>query len=187
MNRPLPAGTIASLAQAACLIEASAPKPGNVTPQQAFADTTYEDFLLSAAAIGPAFLRAPDVGVGATVLQAVRDTRRLVRVNTNLGIVLLLAPLARAAGSGNGRLREGLSTVLGSLTLADARDVFAAIRLAAPGGRTPWEYDVARYEAGLSFTPHRYAVLKAAFQHNRRAGGHVREQSFLAGQVLLWF
>ena len=54
-------------------------------------------------------------------------------------------------------------------------------------GRTPWEYDVTRYEAGLAFTPHRYAVFKASFQHNRRAGGTVRDQSFLAGQVLLWF
>jgi triphosphoribosyl-dephospho-CoA synthase len=126
--------TIAVLAQAACLIEASAPKPGNVTPVHAFPDTTYEDFLLSAAAIGPAFLHAAETSVGATLLRAVQDTRRRVRANTNLGIVLLLAPLARAAGSGSGPLRERVSLVLASLTCDDARDAFAAIRLVSPGG-----------------------------------------------------
>lgn len=134
MTRALTPEAIAALAQAACLIEASAAKPGNVTPEHAFSDTTYEDFLLSAAAIGPAFLRAAQAGVGATVLRAVRDTRRLVRANTNLGIVLLLAPLARAAGGRGGALQGRVERVLKSLTRADARDAFAAIRLASPGG-----------------------------------------------------
>jgi triphosphoribosyl-dephospho-CoA synthase len=134
MTGALDPEAIVLLAQAACLIEASAAKPGNVTPAHAFADTRYEDFLLSAAAIGPAFRDAARAGVGATVLRAVRDTRRIVRANTNLGIVLLLAPLARAAGGGGGTLRERLAGVLSSLSVADARDAFAAIRLAAPGG-----------------------------------------------------
>ncbi len=122
------------LAQAACLLEASARKPGNVTPARAFHDMRHEDFLLSAAAIGPAFLRAGEVGVGETVLRAARDTRRLVSANTNLGMLLLLAPLARAAGQRGATLRERLSQVLAALTVADARDVYEAIRLLAPGG-----------------------------------------------------
>jgi triphosphoribosyl-dephospho-CoA synthase len=125
---------VALLAQAACLIEASAPKPGNVNPKHSFDDTSYEDFLLSAAAIGPAFLDASRARVGVTVLRAVADTRRVVGVNTNLGIVLLLAPLARAAGAGSGPLRARVAGVLASLTLEDARDAYAAIRLAAPAG-----------------------------------------------------
>ncbi len=134
MTGALTPEAVAVLAQAACLIEVSAPKPGNVTPQHAFSDTSYEDFLLSAAAIGPAFLRAGEAGVGATVLQAVEDTRRLVRTNTNLGIVLLLAPLACAASAGSGPLRDRVARVLRSLTQPDARDAFAAIRRASPGG-----------------------------------------------------
>jgi triphosphoribosyl-dephospho-CoA synthase len=134
MTGALDPEAIVLLSQAACLIEASAAKPGNVTPEHAFADTRFEDFLLSAAAIGPAFRDAAQAGVGATVLRAVRDTRRIVRANTNLGIVLLLAPLARAAGAGSGALRERLAGVLASLSVADARDAFAAVRLAAPGG-----------------------------------------------------
>lgn len=150
VSRALDAETIAVLAQAACLIEASSPKPGNVTPEQAFANTTYEDFLLSAAAIGPAFLGATQRSVGATILRAVADTRRLVRSNTNLGIVLLLAPLARAAGEGEGTLQERVEGVLDSLTQADARDVFAAIRLASPGGLGSAEAEDVRDEPTLT-------------------------------------
>lgn len=134
---------VAALAQAACLIEVSARKPGNVSPDRDFADTTFEDFLLSAAAIGPAFARAAEAGVGATVLAAVEATRRRVAANTNLGIVLLLAPLACAAGREPGPLRDALARVLSGLSKSDARSAYAAIRLANPGGlgRAP-DHDV---------------------------------------------
>ena len=125
---------IAVAAQAACLLEASAPKPGNVNRCHDFEDATFEDFLLSAAAIGPVLGRAGSVGVGRTILRAVRATRRLVRTNTNLGIILLLAPLARAAARAGGPLRSRVSQVLAELDVADARAAYAAIRLADPGG-----------------------------------------------------
>src|SRR5438093_13488109 len=35
---------VAAAAQLACLLEASAPKPGNVSPFASFRDATYEDF-----------------------------------------------------------------------------------------------------------------------------------------------
>jgi len=125
---------IALRAQAACLLEVAAAKPGNVSRFRDFGDTSFEDFLLSAVAIGAALGAAGATGVGETVLTAVRDTRRWVSANTNLGIVLLLAPLARAAADGGAPLRGRLSRVLAGLTVADARAVYAAIRLAAPGG-----------------------------------------------------
>lgn len=135
MSHVLRRAEIVLLAQAACVIEASAPKPGNVSPGRDFDDTRFEDFVRSALAIGPALARAPEAGVGATVLDAVRDTRRVVSVNTNLGIILLLAPLACAACSPEGgSLRERLSAVLAALTVADAQAVHAAIRLVNPGG-----------------------------------------------------
>lgn len=123
---------VALAAQVACLLEVCAPKPGNVNRLHDFADTTFEDFLLSAVAIGPAMARAREWTVGQVILRAVEDTRRLVPVNTNLGIILLLAPLARAAGSES--LREGLRAVLAGLTEEDARLAYRAIRLASPGG-----------------------------------------------------
>ena len=65
------AADIAALAQLACLLEVSAPKPGNVSPGRHFADLTYEDFLTSAVAIGPAFAR-----VGGSAALARRFGRR---------------------------------------------------------------------------------------------------------------
>ncbi len=125
---------LARAAQLAALVEVSAPKPGNVDPAHDFGDTGYEDFLRSALAIGPAMGDAGTAGVGPTVLRAVRDTRQLGGGNTNLGIVLLFAPLACAAAHGDGPLRTRLAGVLARLTVADAEAVYAAIRLAEPGG-----------------------------------------------------
>jgi triphosphoribosyl-dephospho-CoA synthase len=189
---------IAAAAQLACLLEASAPKPGNVSPGRHFADARYEDFLASAVAIGDPLAGAATRGVGATVRLAVEATARWTRSNTNLGLVLLLAPLARAAqGKGDGShfrpvekappekgdgshfrdagldlagharggpagdgagemrpvpfsqpvhggaaemtpvpfsLRQALRRVLEETTVEDAREVYAAIRCAAPGG-----------------------------------------------------
>jgi triphosphoribosyl-dephospho-CoA synthase len=120
-------------AQLACLLEVSAPKPGNVSPGRHFSDMRFEDFLASAAAIGPALGEAGTRPLGETILGAIEVTARWTRTNTNLGIVLLLAPLARAAFRG-GALPGALEAVLGETSVADARDVYAAIRLAAPGG-----------------------------------------------------
>ena len=125
---------VATAGQLACLLEVSAPKPGNVSPEHHFHDTRYEDFLASALAIGPALADAGQQPLGKTVRRAVEDTLRWTRSNTNLGIVLLLAPLARAALSGDGALRKRVSRVLAETTIADAGDVYVAIRRARPGG-----------------------------------------------------
>ena len=129
------AADVAAAAQLACLLEASAPKPGNVSPFTSFRDTTYEDFLASAAAIGPAFALADERSLGATIRTAVEATARWAPSNTNLGLVLLLAPLARAAlRPGLGALRNHLAATLADTSVADTRDAYMAIRSAAPGG-----------------------------------------------------
>jgi triphosphoribosyl-dephospho-CoA synthase len=125
---------VASAAQLACLLEVSAAKPGNVSPGRHFHDTTYEDFLASAVAIGPALAAAGERPVGATIRAAVEASVRWAGSNTNLGIVLLLAPLARAARLEGGSLRARVEEVLARTTVADAAEVYAAIRLARPGG-----------------------------------------------------
>ena len=139
------AAQVAAAAQLACLLEVSAPKPGNVSPLAGFRDASYEDFLASAAAIGPALTAAGERPLGATIRAAVEATARWVPSNTNLGLVLLLAPLARAALTpGGASLRDRLAATLAATTVADARDTYAAIRLGAPGalGRAP-DQDVA--------------------------------------------
>ena len=136
---------MAAAAQLACLLEVSAPKPGNVSPFAGFRDASYEDFLASAAAIGPALTAAAERSLGATIRAAVEATARWAPSNTNLGLVLLLAPLARAALTpGGASLRARLAATLAATTVADARDAYAAIRLATPGGlgRAP-DQDVA--------------------------------------------
>jgi len=134
---------VAAAAQLACLLEASAPKPGNVSPTHRFDDLCYEDFLAAAAAIGGPFAAAGSAAVGTTVRDAIDATARWTRSNANLGIVLLLAPLARAALIGEwpaeGRwlpaaLRDAVRRVLDETTVDDARQVYAAIRAAKPGG-----------------------------------------------------
>src|SRR6185503_20247358 len=98
-----------------------------------------------------------------TIRLAVEATARWTGSNTNLGVVLLLAPLAKAAiAEGIGKigvgsrfrehetkttpdtdfpkltpdtdLRDALRRVLDATGIDDARDVYAAIRQAAPGG-----------------------------------------------------
>jgi triphosphoribosyl-dephospho-CoA synthase len=198
------AADIAAAAQLACLLEATAPKPGNVSPGRRFDDIAYEHFLASAAAIGGPLSGAGTCPLGATVRLAIEATARWSSSNTNLGIVLLLAPLARAAhalldttvrlkadttgskgtspdadrvvsgfsrtsgdaysvvsgfsrtrddpntvvsgfsrtsdnpdslASGFSRaLRDAARHVLDATTVDDAREVYAAIRCAAPGG-----------------------------------------------------
>jgi triphosphoribosyl-dephospho-CoA synthase len=125
---------VAAAGQLACLLEVSAPKPGNVSPERHFHDTRYEDFLASAVAIGPALAEAGTTSLGTTIRHAVEATLRWTRSNTNLGIVLLLAPLARAALRSGGTLRQRLAAVLAETTVADAHEVYAAIRQARPGG-----------------------------------------------------
>lgn len=120
------------LAQTACIWEATARKPGNVHRFADFDDLAYGDFLLSAAAVAPVLDQAVGRPVGRTILEAIRATRRVVATNTNLGIVLLLAPLA--AVPADRTIRAGLPDVLAATTIDDARDVYAAIRLASPGG-----------------------------------------------------
>jgi triphosphoribosyl-dephospho-CoA synthase len=118
--------------RAACEEEIRALKPGNVHAWAAGHGMTAEDFLRSAeAAAGP--LCATGAGLGARVLGAVRATRMVAGQNTNLGIVLLCAPLAMAAEASR-ELRAGVRQVIAAAGVADTALVFQAIVLASPGG-----------------------------------------------------
>jgi triphosphoribosyl-dephospho-CoA synthase len=122
----------------ACLLEVSAPKPGNVSPAHDFSDTTYTDMVRSALALGPVFdrRRARERGVGKLIFDGVQATARVAGSNTNLGIVLLFAPLIRAAVTRRPHesLRSATNRVLGELDVSDASAAFAAIAAARPGG-----------------------------------------------------
>src|SRR5918995_902723 len=127
------AGSVAGAAQLACVLEVGAEKPGNITPTYDFHDTSYEEMLRSAIAVGPELARAGERRVGETVLAVVEASRRVAPANTNLGIALLLAPLAKAALDG-GPLRARLGATLRALDVADARAAYAAIRRSGASG-----------------------------------------------------
>ena len=132
---------IAAAYIAACLIELDALKPGNVHRYADGHGMAVADFETSARVSAPAVAR-PGERVGARVLDAVKATRAAVGQNTNLGVVLLCAPLA-AAAEGSEPLSAGVRRVLAALDLDDARAIFAAIATADPGGLGSAErYDV---------------------------------------------
>lgn len=145
---------VARCATLAALLEVSAyPKPGNVHRTRDFPNTRYEHFLTGGVAMGSAMRRLAvrgfeaergltewhGIGVGGAILGAVDDTLRWQRGgNVNLGVALLFAPMAAAAGAAlldDGivdarRLRGKLSDVVDSTTPGDVVAVYEAIRKA---------------------------------------------------------
>lgn len=133
---------VATLVQQACLAEVSFPKPGNVGPEAGFADACRDDFIQSAAAIASDLSEVHDHGIGETIRRAVHSTRRVVGHNTNLGIILLLSPLA--AVPEDQTVAEGIESILGSLTVEDATAAYKGIQASmAAGLGTAEDQDIA--------------------------------------------
>jgi triphosphoribosyl-dephospho-CoA synthase len=126
---------VSELYRLACEVELEAFKPGNVSIYADGHDMTVADFIASAeVSAGP--LCDPDYSLGEKVYYAVKATRTAVGCNTNLGILLLCAPLVQAVnycGSGV-TLRQAVHRVIANTTVEDADWVFKAIALASPGG-----------------------------------------------------
>lgn len=116
----------------ACLAEATARKPGNVHPGASFVDLRYQNFVDAAVAIAEPLADVTHVGIGRAIHDAVVATREATGTNVNLGIILLIAPLA--AVPYETPLKSGIAEVLKHTTVEDAEQVFAAIRHAQPGG-----------------------------------------------------
>jgi triphosphoribosyl-dephospho-CoA synthase len=146
---PLPAGgererDVAAAFILACEAELAAPKPGNVHHFAPGHGMEADDFIASARAAAP-FIAAPGLNVGRRILGAVEASWAAVGQNTNLGIVLLCAPLAHAALTAESAdLRRETVRVLERLDVADADAAFRAIRRANPAGLgSAKEHDVA--------------------------------------------
>lgn len=150
------AGQIAQCLELAVLLEASAHKPGNVSVVTNFQNTRYEHFLASAVAASPSFesaakrgtavmegrLRASEITLGRLIRGCVADINSWQRGgNTLLGTIIMLSPIAVAAGMATAgenmsvqRLRKNLKVVVESTTPRDAVDVYEAIKIANPSG-----------------------------------------------------
>ena len=125
---------IAAAFKQACMAELTALKPGNV---HIFSDghgMVVQQFIQSADAVA-AVIAQPGLKVGERILAAIEATWSVVDCNTNLGIVLLCAPLVEASLMvGQGSLQHKLQQVLQGLDIADANLAFKAIVRANPAG-----------------------------------------------------
>ena len=129
------------------------PKPGNVHRTADFQKTAFEHYLASAVAITPSFRRAAEqgirvsegeidpseVGIGSIIKDAVeRMLGSQSGGNTLLGAIILLAPIAAAAGMTKvfslPKLRKKIKVVVESTSPEDAVAVYDAIALVNPGG-----------------------------------------------------
>jgi triphosphoribosyl-dephospho-CoA synthase len=126
-------GRVAAAYIGACLAELDAPKPGNVHRFAPGHRMEVADFVRSAE-VSAAPIASRGARVGTRVRAAVEATLETVGQNTNLGIILLCAPLAAAAEVPDIALRPALARVLDRLDLSDAADVFSAIAAANPAG-----------------------------------------------------
>jgi triphosphoribosyl-dephospho-CoA synthase len=128
---------VAEAVSLALLLEASAPKAGNVHPTAAFHDMNFAHFAAGALAVGRGMeqaIREPDFTIGKLILDAVNAVKLAVSCNTNLGSILLFGPIVLACSSHGGCSRQNLAEVLNVLTAEDSRCVYQAIRAAQPGG-----------------------------------------------------
>lgn len=139
--------TTGQAALLACLLEASAPKVGNVHRGADFEDMTFYDFVISAAAIQPVFENSASLSVGSMVLQCIQRTQNSVGTNTNLGIVLLLAPLAKCSPE---NATCDIERVLQQLSEQDRDDIYQAIQIAHPGGMGEVEQGDVRDKRGVN-------------------------------------
>ncbi len=169
---------LADTIRRACVLEATAAKPGNVHPHASFADLNYLDFVQSANAVAPVLARTVELGVGRAVFEAIQATRAVVPTNTNLGIVLLLAPLAAVPPVRS--LSDGIGDVLQRLTHEDAVWVYRAIRLAQPGGLgSAASEDVADEPAGTLLD-----VMKLAADRDGVAAQYASDFSWVLNEGL---
>ena len=176
--------TVAAAVWHACIEELEAPKPGNVSFVSAGHGMTADDFVASACCTADV-LGAPGLSLGERILGSIEATRAAVGCNTNLGIVLLCAPLAQAALDEDRErpLRARLACVIEEASVEDTQRVFEAIRLAEPAGLGESERHDVR---GPASAPLR-AVMREAEDRDRvaRQYAHGFEDVFDLGLAVL--
>lgn len=166
---------ISSAFLAACRAELDALKPGNVHRHSAGHGMDVAHFERAAeAAAGP--IADPSLSVGKRILRATEASVAATGLNTNLGIVLLCAPLAQAASETTFAigLRRRLDMILAALDEQDATDAFAAIRIANPAGLGQVD------EGDVRDNPDRLTLIKAMYlaaERDRIANAYVTAYS----------
>jgi triphosphoribosyl-dephospho-CoA synthase len=144
---------LSDLYQQACEIELQAFKAGNVSVYADGHEMTVDTFRLSASVSAPAITN-PAYTLGEKIYYAVKMTREAVGCNTNLGIILLCAPMIQTLSQMTSAddFRTSLGSLLTSTTVNDAEWVFKAIALASPGGLGESESADVRSVAKITLT-----------------------------------
>ena len=133
--------TAADAIRWACVLEATAPKVGNVSPGRNFPDLSHLDFI-RAADIAAEALEEKNCFAKA-ILDATVKTSEACRSNVNLGILLLLGPLYRADELLSERgvtlpdqddWSSAVKDALKDLDAVGELAIFEAISVAAAGG-----------------------------------------------------
>jgi triphosphoribosyl-dephospho-CoA synthase len=122
----------------ACWLDVAVRKPGNVSLVSPGHRMQASMFIASAQAAAGALFE-PGASVGARIEGAVAATWAVAGCNTNLGILLLCAPIALAVERHPGAntraaLHAAVESVLAALDIEDARAAYRAIARAHPGG-----------------------------------------------------
>jgi triphosphoribosyl-dephospho-CoA synthase len=154
---------LSQLYQQACLQELQALKPGNVHIFADGHDMQVMDFIQSAE-VSAQPITTDAASIGERIYNATKATNDKVGMNTNLGILLLCAPLLQAYSAlpesevSIDRLRQALIIELNNLTVEDAQSVAKAIVLANPGGlKTSPAHDVNQTPDVTLYTMMQYA------------------------------
>ena len=119
-----------------CFIcDINALKPGNVGRHGAGHGMECADFIRRAQVVTP-ILCNHRLRLGKRILDGVEATLAAVHCNTNLGMLLLIAPVVRVFEQlvSPEDFKDVIKPTLVSLGPQEAQDIFAAIRLANPGG-----------------------------------------------------
>lgn len=155
---------IVKIAQISSALEVSGyPKPGNVHRTRDFNDMVFEDFIISGIVIGDSIKEAAfhaneinysisfkEANLGKYILQAVKETDKWIANNTNLGIIMLLTPIAMSAAisSNLNELRENINSIIVNSTVIDTIALYEAIGIADAGGMGDQkEYNVTNNDA----------------------------------------
>ncbi len=118
----------------ACVLEATSPKAGNVYPGRSFSDLSYGDFIVAAEIAAESFAM-PGRHFSEMVLGAVRQTKLAKGSNVNLGILLLIGPIAEVAHRDvDAELQPAVASLLDGQNQDDAACIFEAIRGSTAGG-----------------------------------------------------
>jgi len=129
---------IVNCARKACELEASAEKPGNVTPSKSFDNMSYKDFVDSAKTleqfIETAAVEGENSEIGKLIYEATSKEK-----NVNFGIIIMFMPLAATRGNSTKK-------IIGSLTPHDTKWIVQAMQKGKLGGMGLKDESLGKYD-----------------------------------------